>query len=79
MDEQQLEILLERAAKKGAAEALKTIGLSDDDAVHDVHELRTMLDAWRSLKKSVGRTLAQALTMGVLGMLATVLYFTGRG
>jgi hypothetical protein len=70
MDEQQIEALLERAAKKGAREALESIGLHDDGAVHDVQELRSLLDAWRGAKKTVWKTIMQALTMAFLGALA---------
>jgi len=70
MDERQIEVLLERAAKKGAREALESIGLHDDGAVHDVQELRSLLDAWRGAKKTVWKTIVQALTMLFLGALA---------
>lgn len=70
MDDKQIEALLERAAKKGAKEALESIGLHDDDAVHDVQELRSLLDAWRGAKKTVWRTIMQAMTMAFLGALA---------
>jgi 2-iminoacetate synthase ThiH len=43
MNEEQIEAMLERAAKKGAREALESIGLHDDCAVHDVTELRGLL------------------------------------
>lgn len=70
MDEKQIEAMLERAAKKGAKEALESIGLHDDGAVHDVQELRNLLDAWRAAKKTVWRTVMQAMTMAFLGALA---------
>lgn len=70
MDEKQIEAMLERAAKKGAKEALESIGLHDEKAVHDVVELRGLLDAWRGAKKTVWRTVTQALTMAFLGALA---------
>lgn len=70
MDAQQIETMMERAAKKGAKEALESIGLHDDGAVHDVTELRGLLDAWRSAKRTVWKTIMQALTMAFLGALA---------
>lgn len=70
MDEIQIEAMLERAARKGAKEALESIGLHDDGAVHDVQELRNLLDAWRGAKKTVWKTITQALTMAFLGALA---------
>lgn len=74
MNEQQIEEMIERAAKKGAKEALESIGLHDDDAMHDVRELRTLLDAWRGAKKTVWKTVMQAMTMAFLGALAAGTY-----
>jgi len=65
----QLEALLERAAKRGAREALESIGLHDENAVKDVQELRGLLDAWRGTKKTMFHTITQAVTMLVLGAL----------
>ena len=81
MDEQQIEAMLERAAKKGAKEALESIGLHDEKAVHDVTELRGLLDAWRSAKRTVWKTIMQAATMAMLGALAagTFLHLNGGG
>ena len=70
MDAQQIEAMMERAAKKGAKEALESIGLHDDGAVHDVTELRGLLDAWRSAKRTIWKTIMQAFTMAALGALA---------
>jgi 2-iminoacetate synthase ThiH len=70
MNEEQIEAMLERAAKKGAREALESIGLHDDCAVHDVTELRGLLDAWRSAKRTIWKTIMQAFTMAALGALA---------
>jgi 2-iminoacetate synthase ThiH len=70
MDEQQIEALIERAAKRGAKEALESIGLHDDNAIKDVYELRGLLEAWRGAKKTVWKTITQALTMALLGALA---------
>ena len=75
MDEKQIEELLERAAKKGAREALESIGLHDQHAVHYVRELRSLLDAWRGAKKTVWRTITQAMTMAFLGALAAGTFF----
>lgn len=74
MNDQQIEDMIERAAKKGAREALESIGLHDENATHDVRELRTLLDAWRGAKKTVWKTIMQALTMAFLGALAAGTY-----
>ena len=79
VDEKVIEDLLERAAKRGAREALESIGLHDDRAVQDVQELRGLLDAWRGTKKTVWRTVTQAITMALLGALAAGAYLNIKG
>ena len=54
--------LVEQSAELGARKALRDIGLSDDDALSDVSELRGLLESWRSAKRTVGKTVLQALT-----------------
>lgn len=80
MDERALEAMLERAARKGAQDALQSIGLHDEDAGKDVQELRGLIDAWRGAKKTVWRTLTQAITMLVLGAIVagSAIHFKGK-
>lgn len=77
----ELEAMIERAAKRGAKEALESIGLHDDNATHDVRELRTLLDAWRGAKKTIWKTITQAATIFFLGalMAGTFLHLKGGG
>lgn len=70
MDDDKLEALLERAAKRGAREALESIGLHDEQAVHDVRDLRTLLEAWRATKRTVWRKVVEITTIAVLGAVA---------
>lgn len=70
MTEAELELMLDRAAKKGAAEALRSIGLHDEDAVHDVKDLRDLLDLWREARRAVTTTITKVITMGLLSLLA---------
>ena len=74
MTDVELELLINRAAKEGAKEALKGIGLSDEEAYDDVKELRGLLEAWRSTKSAVGQTVARGITTALLGALALGLY-----
>jgi hypothetical protein len=67
--------LIEQSAELGAKKALRNIGLSDDDALSDVSELRGLLDSWRSAKRTVGRTIVQALTTLFLAALMAGSYF----
>jgi len=79
MDEHELEAMIERAAKRGAKEALESIGLHDDSAGNDVRELRGLLDAWRGARKTVWRTITQAITMAMLGALAAGTFIQLKG
>jgi len=75
MTDAELEAILDRAAKKGATEALHEIGLHDENAIHDIHELRGLLDSWRSTKRTVGSTITRFATMAILGALAASAWF----
>lgn len=79
MNDADLEAMIERAAKRGAKEALESIGLHDDDAGHDVRELRSLLEAWRGAKKTVWKTVTQAITMALLGALAAGTFLHIKG
>jgi hypothetical protein len=76
MDDKQLEVLLEDAAERGAAKALHSLGLHDEDAYDDMHELRGLLDSWRATKRTVGNTVARVVTTVILSALATSVWFT---
>jgi hypothetical protein len=71
---EQLEAMLDRAAKKGARQALCDLGLSDLDAASDIKELRSLLDSWRDTKKSIWKTLVQLGTVAVLTFRATAVW-----
>ena len=66
-----LEVVIQRAAKAAAAEALRDVGLHDDNAIHDLKELRNLLDSWREVRKSVVHTMVKIITVAVLGALMT--------
>jgi len=65
-----IEQMIARAAKQGAREALQSVGLHDENAGDDMRELRNLLDAWRSTKKTVWSQVVKAITMAVLGAIA---------
>jgi hypothetical protein len=68
--------LIEQSAELGAKKALRDIGFSGDDALlSDVSELRSLLDSWRSAKRTVGKTIIQALTTIFLATLMAGAYF----
>jgi hypothetical protein len=76
LTEEQIEAMLDRAAKKGAAEALREIGLQDEDAASDIKEMRSLLDAWRLTKKSIWSTTVKMGTVAVLTFIATAVWMT---
>jgi hypothetical protein len=79
MTELELEAMIQRAAEAGAKKALRDVGLQDDDAVHDMREIRDLLDSWRSAKRTAGRTLVQTFTTLFLGALIAGSYFKFTG
>lgn len=66
----ELEAMLDRAARRGAKEALRSIGLLDDDAHKDITEMRGLLDAWRDTRKSIWTTVIRIITTAVLVFIA---------
>ena len=73
-----LENMLDRAAKKGASEALRELGLQDQDAANDIRDMRGLLEAWRYTKKSIWATTVKMGTVAVLTFLATAVWMTPK-
>jgi 2-iminoacetate synthase ThiH len=67
---EELEAMLDRAARRGAREALKSLGLNDDGAHKDLHEMRTLLEAYRDTKKSIWSTVVRITTVALLSFIA---------
>jgi len=70
MTKLELEQLVERSARRGAKEALASIGLHDEDAGKDIHDLRQLIDGWRDVKKSVINTFVKWIVLVILGILS---------
>ena len=66
----ELKILILEAAEKGSDRALARIGLHDENAVHDVRELRNLLDGWRDARISIRKTAVKVITVAILGFIA---------
>lgn len=73
---EELEAMLDRAAKRGATEALRSIGLLDEDAHRDIAEMRSLLEAWRDTRKSVWSTFIRIATATVLTFIAGAVWMT---
>lgn len=67
---EELEDMLDRAARRGAKEALRSLGLNDEDAHKDIHEMRTLLEAYRDTKKSIWSTVVRISTVALLSFIA---------
>ena len=72
----ELEDMLDRAARRGAKEALRSIGLLDDDAHKDITEMRSLLEAWRDTRRSIWSTITKLVTVGVLTFIAGAVWMT---
>mgnify|MGYP003675840187 FL=1 len=72
----ELEAMLDRAARRGAKEALRSIGLLDDDAHRDITEMRSLIEAWRDTRKSIWTTAIKVTTVAVLTFIAGAVYMT---
>ena len=79
MNEAEIELLIQKAAKRGAEEALREVGLHDEEAIHDIREMRELLDAWREARRAATTTITKAVTIGLLSLLAVGAYVKGWG
>ncbi len=71
---EELEAMLDRAAKRGAMQALHSIGLHDETAGKDINEMRDLLDSWRDTKKSIWSTIVKISTVAVLTFIAGAIW-----
>jgi hypothetical protein len=73
---EELEAMLDRAARRGAKEALASIGLLDEAAHKDITEMRSLLDAWRDTRKSFWTTTVRVGTTALLMFIAGAVWMT---
>ena len=73
---EELEEMLDNAASRGAKEALRSIGLLDDDAAKDIIEMRNLIEAWRDTRRSIRSTVVKMTTVGVLTFIAGSVWMT---
>ena len=73
---EQLEDMLDNAARRGAKEALRSIGLLDDDVQKDIIEMRSLLEAWRDTRKSFWSTIVKVTTVALLTFIAGAVWMT---
>ena len=71
---EELEAMLDRAAKRGAKAVLSELGLHDEDASNDMREIRTLLKTWQSTRLSIWNTFVKITTVAVFGFIATAIW-----
>jgi len=60
---------LRTIVREETRQALKEVGLADDDSGNDDRDLRSLITDWRSIKKTIWHTIARWGTLVVLGLL----------
>lgn len=70
LSQPELQAMVDSAAKKGAKQALESVGLHDETAGNDIRDLRSLVDGWRMVKKTALRTAVQTATIALLGILS---------
>jgi 2-iminoacetate synthase ThiH len=66
----ELESMLDRAAKRGAKQALSSIGLHDKSAAKDINDMRDLLDVWRDTRRGIWSTFVKVTTIAILTFIA---------
>lgn len=59
MDPDDREAFLTGIARRGAMDALRSIGLHDENAVNDIKDLRALINGYRTVKKDVWKNLLE--------------------
>lgn len=67
---EELEAMLDRAARRGAKEVLHALGLHDETAAKDIQEMRNLLDSWRETRRSIWTTTVRVFTVATLTFIA---------
>ena len=75
MTPEELEAMLDRAAKRGARAALEELGLHDQNAEKDLEELRSLLSSWRETKRAMWSTVVKVVTTAMLFFMAGAVAF----
>ena len=71
---EELEDMLDRAAKRGAQKVLLELGLSDESAAIDMREIRSLLDTWRQTRQSIWNTFIKITTIAVFTFIAGAIW-----
>ena len=66
MPDVEFEVMLARAAEKGAKRALADVGLDGEEAALDIRDLRSLLDGIRLVRRTAMQTAVRMITTGVM-------------
>jgi hypothetical protein len=75
----ELEAMLDRAARRGSKAALEAVGLCDENAAGDIREIRGLLDSWRDTRKSIWNTTVRIATVALLTFIAGAVWMSFNG
>ena len=70
----ELEAMLDRAAKRGAKLVLRELGLHDESAAIDIREIRSLLDTWRQTRLSIWNTFIKITTVAVFTFIGMAIW-----
>lgn len=71
---EELEAMLDRAAKRGAKEVLQQLGLHDETAAEDLREMRSLLETWKDTRKGIWNTFIKMTTVAILSFIITAVW-----
>lgn len=75
LSQEQLELLLNAAAERGAKKALADVGLEGDGAAEDIRTLRGLIDALRIARRTACQTIVRIVTTAILASLIAGIAF----
>jgi 2-iminoacetate synthase ThiH len=76
LTEEELERMLDRAAKRGARAALAEIGLHDEQASKDIGDLRDLMVSWRETRRAAWTTTVKIVTTSLLLFIAGAVWLS---
>jgi 2-iminoacetate synthase ThiH len=76
LTEEELERMLDRAAKRGARAALAEIGLHDEQASKDIGDLRDLMASWRETRRAAWTTTVKIVTTSLLLFIAGAVWLS---
>ncbi len=69
-----LMMMLRVASEEGAKRALAKVGLEDSSAGKDIHDLRSLIESYRTAKRTATETIIKAFVLFTLGIISAGIY-----